>query len=128
MEKDSKNTYTLQTEDPSIEVKVADEVVAVIAGIAAMEVEGVASMAGNATKDLIQKLGRKSLSKGIKIEFLEDNVMTVFVSINIKYGYNIMDITKGVQEKVKTAIENMTGLKVADVNLRVAGVSVPEEA
>ncbi|HIW21380.1 MAG TPA: Asp23/Gls24 family envelope stress response protein [Candidatus Dorea intestinavium] len=127
MEKEVKDNYTVTAENSVGEVQIADEVVAIIAGIAATEVEGVASMAGNATKDLIQKLGRKSISKGIKVEILE-SVVTVFVSINIKYGYNIIEITRKVQEKVKNAIESMTGLTVSDVNVRVVGVDVSEEA
>ncbi len=124
--KSTRNTYTITQEGATGSVKISDEVVAVIAGIASMEVDGVSSMAGNTTKDLMQKLGRKSLSKGVKIE-IEEKTVKVYVSINIKYGYNIMEITKGVQEKIKTAIENMTGLTVADVNVRVAGVNVSEE-
>ena len=88
-----------------------------------MEVEGVASMAGNATRELISKIGIKSLSKGVRVDILE-GVVTVALVFNIKYGYNIMAVTTKVQEKVKTAIENMTGLTVADVNVRVAGVDV----
>ena len=88
-----------------------------------MEVEGVASMAGNATRDIISKLGKKTLSKGVNVDILED-VVTIAMALNLKYGYNIMDISGKVQEKVKTAVENMTGLKVADVNIRVAGVEV----
>ena len=109
------------------EVKIADEVVAIIAGLAAMEVEGVASMAGNATRELISKLGMKSLSKGVKVDVL-DGIVTVSLALNLNYGYSIKEITSKVQEKVKTAIENMTGLEVADVNIRVAGVEIPEEA
>ena len=118
--------YTIQADESLGEVKIADEVVAMIAGLAAMEVEGVASMAGNATRELISKLGMKSLSKGVKVDVLE-GVVTVSLSLNLKYGYSIKDITTKVQEKVKAAIENMTGLEVADVNIRVAGVDVPEE-
>ena len=109
------------------EIKIADEVVAIIAGLAAMEVEGVASMAGNATRELISKLGMKSLSKGVKVDVL-DGIVTVSLALNLNYGYSIKEITSKVQEKVKTAIENMTGLEVADVNIRVAGVEIPEEA
>ena len=99
----------------------------IIAGLAAMEVEGVASMAGNATRELISKLGMKSLSKGVKVDVL-DGIVTVSLALNLNYGYSIKEITSKVQEKVKTAIENMTGLEVADVNIRVAGVEIPEEA
>ena len=126
MSKDERNTYTIQADESLGEVKIADEVVAMIAGLAAMEVEGVASMAGNATRELISKLGMKSLSKGVKVDVLE-GVVTVSLSLNLKYGYSIKEITTKVQENVKAAIENMTGLEVADVNIRVAGVEVPEE-
>lgn len=126
MSKDERNTYTIQADESLGEVKIADEVVAMIAGLAAMEVEGVASMAGNATRELISKLGMKSLSKGVKVDVLE-GVVTVSLSLNLKYGYSIKEITTKVQEKVKAAIENMTALEVADVNIRVAGVEVPEE-
>ena len=127
MSKEEKNTYTIKTDDNLGEVKIADEVVAIIAGLAAMEVYGVSSMAGNATRELISKLGMKSLSKGVKVDVLE-GIVTVSLALNLKYGYNIMDITAKVQDKVKTAIENMTGLEVADVNIRIAGVDIPEEA
>lgn len=127
MSKEEKNTYTIKTDENLGEVKIADEVVAIIAGLAAMEVEGVASMAGNATTELISKLGMKSLSKGVKVDVL-DGIVTVSLALNLNYGYSIKEITSKVQEKVKTAIENMTGLEVADVNIRVAGVEIPEEA
>lgn len=127
MSKEEKNTYTIKTDDNLGEVKIADEVVAIIAGLAAMEVDGVSSMAGNATRELISKHGMKSLSKGVKVDVLE-GIVTVSLALNLKYGYNIMDITAKVQDKVKTAIENMTGLEVADVNIRIAGVDIPEEA
>ena len=108
------------------EVKIADEVVAIIAALAATEVEGVASMAGNITNELISRLGMKNLSKGVKVDVLE-GVVTVSLALNMKYNYSIMDVSAKVQEKVKAAIENMTGLTVADVNIRVAGVDMPEE-
>ena len=127
MSKEEKNTYTIKTDENLGEVKIADEVVAIIAGLAALELEGVASMAGNSTRDLISKLGMKSLSKGVKVDVL-DGIVTVSLALNLNYGYSIKEITSKVQEKVKTAIENMTGLEVADVNIRVAGVEIPEEA
>lgn len=123
MGKNERNNYTIKSDENLGEVQIADEVVAVIAGIAAMEVEGVASMAGNATKELISKLGMKSLSKGVKVDILED-VVTVTMALNLKYGYNVRSVSEQIQEKVKSAIETMTGLEVADVNIRVAGVEV----
>ena len=82
---------------------------------------------GNATKELVNKLGRKSFSKGVKVDVL-DGIVTVSLAMNMKFGYSIKEVTEKVQEKVKSAIENMTGLEVADVNIRVVGVDVPEEA
>ena len=127
MSKEERNTYTIQSEENLGEVKIADEVVAIIAGLAATEVEGVSSMTGNATRELVSKLGMKSLSKGVKVDVL-DGIVTVSLVLNLNYGYSIKDTTQKVQEKVKAAIENMTGLEVADVNIRVAGVDMPEEA
>mgnify|MGYP001867862424 FL=1 len=78
-------------------------------------------MAGTSTRDLISKLGKKNLSKGVKVDVL-DGVVTVSLSLNLRFGKNIMEVSSRVQEKVKAAIENMTGLSVADVNIKVAGV------
>ena len=126
MAKDDKNTYTIQNEASLGEVKIADEVVAIIAALAATEVEGVASMAGNITNEVIGKLGIKNLSKGVKVDVLE-GVVTVSLALNIKYNYSIVDVTGKVQEKVKNAVENMTGLEVADVNIKVAGVEMEKQ-
>ena len=90
------------------EIKIADEVVAIIAALAATEVEGVASMAGNITNELIGKLGMKNLSKGVKVDVLE-GIVTVSLALNLKYNYSIVEVSARVQEKVKNAIENMTG-------------------
>ena len=110
-------------EDNLGEVHVADEVVAIIAGLAATEVEGVASMAGNITNELVSKLGMKNLSKGVKVEVAEKTV-SVEVALKISYGYSIPEVSEKVQEKVKSAIETMTGLSVAIVNVRIATVDM----
>ncbi len=126
MAKDERNTYTIQNDASLGEVKIADEVVAIIAALAATEVEGVSSMAGNITNEVIGKLGIRNLSKGVKVDVLE-GVVTVSLALNLKYNYSIMDVTAKVQEKVKNAVENMTGLEVADVNIRVAGVEMENQ-
>ena len=123
MGKEVSNDYKIQLENNRGEIIIADEVIAVITGLAAMEVEGVASLAGNATRELISKIGIKTLSKGVKVDVLED-VVTIDAALNLKYGFNIKAVSEKVQEKVKVAVENMTGLKVADVNIRVAGIEV----
>ena len=126
MAKDERNIYTIQDDSSMGEVKIADEVVGIIAALAATEVEGVASMAGNITNELISRLGMKNLSKGVKVDVLE-GVVTVSLALNMKYNYSIMDVSAKVQEKVKSAVENMTGLEVADVNVKVAGVEMERQ-
>ena len=126
MAKDERNIYTIQNDAGKGEVKIADEVVAIIAALAATEVEGVASMAGNITNELISRLGMKNLSKGVKVDVLE-GVVTVSLTLNLKYNYSVVEVSGKVQEKVKNAIENMTGLEVADVNIKVAGVEMEKQ-
>lgn len=113
-------------EDQLGEIQIADEVVAIVAGLAATEVEGVSSMAGNITNDLVSRLGMKNLSKGVHISMDNDEV-TVDLALNIAYGYSIPVVSEKVQEKVKTAIENMTGLSVACINVRIAEVDMKAE-
>ena len=105
------------------EVKIASDVVAAIAALAATEIDGVYSMAGNITNELIGKLGMKNLSKGIRVEVLDGKV-SVDVALNISYGYSIPEVSAKVQDRVKNAIENMTGLEVSIVNIRIASVDM----
>ena len=121
---EKRTTYKLQDVGGIGEVKIADEVVTVIAGLAATDVDGVASMEGNITNELVSKLGVKNLSKGVKVTVLE-GVVTVDLTLNIEFGKNILEVSKKVQDKVKSSIENMTGL--ADVNIRIAGVDMENE-
>ena len=121
---ESRKTFNIKSDQPG-EVKIADEVVAIIAGLATTEVEGVSSMAGNITNEIVSRLGMKSLSKGIQVE-VSDNEVMVDVAINIAYGYSIPDVSTKVQEKVKTTIESMTGLEVAKINVRIASVDMGE--
>ena len=119
---DNRKTFKIKSDQVG-DVRVADEVVAIIAGLATTEVEGVSSMAGNITNEIVSKLGMKNLSKGILVEVMEDEVK-VDVAINISYGYSIPEVSSKVQDKVKTAIEYMTGLIVAVVNVRIASVDM----
>ena len=119
---DNRKTFKIKSDQVG-DVRVADEVVAIIAGLATTEVEGVSSMAGNITNEIVSKLGMKNLSKGILVEVMENEVK-VDVAINISYGYSIPEVSSKVQDKVKTAIENMTGLNVAVVNVRIASVDM----
>ena len=121
---DKGNNYSIRENVNIGEVRVADEVVAIIAGLAATEVEGVESMAGNITNELVAKLGMKNLSKGVKVT-VEDKTVTVDLALNIRFGYEIPKVSKKVQEKVKSA--TMTGLDVVAVNIKIAGVNIEAE-
>lgn len=124
MEKElDRNTYVLQEDENIGTVKIADDVVAMIAGIAATEVDGVYAMAGNITNELMSKVGMKSLTKGVKVDVL-NKVVSVDLSLVLEYAYNIPATCGKVQEKVRSAIENMTGLEVSEVNIRIAGVNM----
>jgi len=122
-EQENRNAYQIHANSNVGEVQIADEVVATIAALAATEVEGVAAMSGNITNELVSKLGMRNLSKGVKIEVNSDSV-SVDLSLTLEYGYSIPNTSKLVQEKVKSAIENMTGLTVSEVNIRISGVNI----
>lgn len=107
-------------------IKISDEVVAIIAGIAAMEVPGVAGMSGGIAGGIAEMLGRKNLSKGVKVEVGEREA-AVDLYIIVEYGCRIPDISWEIQEKVKKAIETMTGLNVIEVNIHVQGVNIEKE-
>lgn len=123
---DDRKSFLIK-EDINGGVNITDEVVAIIAGLAATEVEGVSSLAGNLTNEVISKAGMNKLSKGVKIVTDEDNQLSVRLSINISYGYEIPKICSQVQEKVKTAIETMIGMEVVNVDIKIAAVSVINE-
>ena len=126
MEKEmERGTYTLKEDDKLGAVQNADDVVAMIASLAATEVDGVSALVGNITNELMSKVGMKKLSKGVKVEVIE-GVVSLELAIMIEYGHNIPRTCQDVQTKVKSAIENMTGLSVSDVNIRIAGVNMQE--
>ena len=119
MEKEIDKKNLVLREDESIgTVQIADDVVAMIASLAATEVDGVSAMAGNITNEL--------MSKVVKVEVLDKNV-TVDLTVTMEYGYNIPATCQAVQQKVKNAIENMTGLTCSDVNIRIAGVNMKKD-
>ena len=127
MEKtNEQNTYVLQEDEDLGTVKIADDVVAMIAGLAATEVDGVAAMAGNITNDLMSKMGVKNLAKGVKVEVIGKRVKADLALV-VEYGYNIPVVSQKVQEKVKSTIESMTGLEASDVDVRIAGVNMQKD-
>lgn len=109
-------------------VKISEDVVKIIAGIAASEVEGVAGMSGGLAGGIAEILGRKNLSRGVKVQ-LGDREAALDIFIIVRYGVSIPAVAQRVQESVKQAVESMTGLKAAEVNIHIQGVSfdTPEE-
>ena len=108
-------------------IRIADEVVATVAGLAAADVEGVASMSGGWGTDLVEKLGKKSFGKGIKVEVVEEQTK-IDIFIVVEFGYQIPDVAETVQKEVKMAVETMTGLTVSMVNVHIVGVSMKKMA
>ena len=106
-------------------VRIADEVVSIIAGLAATEIDGIAGMSGGIAGGIAEILGRKNFSKGVRVEVGEKET-AVDLYIIVKYGVRIPDVALAVQERVKSAIETMTGLSVVEVNVHVQGVGFPE--
>ena len=119
---DKKNVI-LQNDENKGQVQIADDVVAMIASLAATEVKGVQALSGNITNELMSKVGVKNIAKGVKVEVKESNVV-VDVVVTMEYGYNIPVTSRKIQDKVKAAIENMTGLNCKEVNIRIAGVKL----
>lgn len=115
--------YSLREAGAFGEVQIADEVIAIISGLAAVEVEGVAKMSGNVSNELISMLGMNNLSKGVKVEVTPESV-AIDLALEMKYGYSIPKVSEQVQERVKNAIESMTGLTVEHVDVRIVGVAV----
>ncbi|WP_330671555.1 Asp23/Gls24 family envelope stress response protein [Anaeromicrobium sp.] len=105
------------------QIKISDDVVGIIAGLAATEVEGVAGMSGGIAGGIAEILGKKNLSKGVKVEVGEKETV-IDLYIIVEYGAKIPEVSWQIQENVKKAIETMTGLKVLEVNIHVQGVNM----
>ena len=124
MEKElDRKTLVLQDDENVGAVQIADDVVAMIASLAAAEVEGVSAVGGNIASELMSKVGVKGLSKGVKVDVKSSGV-TMDMTITMEYGYNIPATSRKIQDKVKAAIENMTGLHCTEVNIRISGVKL----
>ena len=108
-------------------IHISEEVLAGIAAAAALETEGVSALAANLGSDIAELLGKKSLTKGVHVK-MEDEKVEVELSILMKYGSTIPEMGKAVQDNIKQAIENMTGLEVASVNVNVGGITFPPKA
>lgn len=104
-------------------VRIASDVIVVIASIATKEVEGVASLG---SKDFVEKIGVKTPNKGIKVQVGEDDT-TIDVQLIVEYGFKILDVASKVQSNIKKSVETMTGLSVSCVNIHVQGITMPKD-
>lgn len=121
-----KNALVLREDGNIGSVQIADDVVAMIASLAATEVEGVSAIAGNITNEMMSRGGVKKIAKGVRVDVQEDRVR-VDLAVTLEYGYNIPVICQKVQLKVKSAVENMTGLSCNDVNIRILGITIKKD-
>ncbi len=119
---EQRSAHTVYEKEKVGTVEIADEVFTVIAGLAATETEGVSSLAGDLTNAVIGRLGNKSLSKAVKVD-VQDSSVSVDVALVLEAGASIPETSARVQEKIRSAIENMTGMTVENVNVRISGVN-----
>jgi len=108
------------------QIKIAPEVISLIASLAVSEVPGVSDLSGGFTGDMLEKVGVKSPAKGIKVQLGENEVL-IDTSIVVEYGVSIPDVAKEVQRKVKVSVETMTGINVTQVNVHVQGVNFQKD-
>lgn len=107
-------------------VRISNDVVSIIAGVASTEVKGVVGMSGGITGGITELLGKKNLSKGVKVELNNDEAK-IDIFIIVEYGSDLAKVGRQVQENVKNSVQTMTGLEVVEVNVNIQGVSVKEE-
>ena len=123
----SENKDYISCSDELGNIHIAEEVLAAIAAAAATEVEGVSGLAANFGSDIAELLGKKNQAKGVHIQVEEEKV-SVDLSVMMAYGNTIPEVGKAVQDNVKSALESMTGMELASVNVTVAGVAFPPKA
>ncbi len=109
------------------QIKIADEVVGIISGLAATDVKGVAGMSGGIAGGIAEILGRRNLSKGVKVQVGETDT-AIDLYIIVEYGAKIPEVAWKIQEGVKDAVETMTGLNVVEVNIHIQGVNIQKES
>ena len=114
-----------ETKNNAGNINISEEVIAVVAGVAASEINGIAGMCTSFTGGLADLFGKKNYSKGVKVELTEEEVK-VSVSVTVEYGCNIPDVAWEVQEKIKREVENMTSMNVVSVDVYVNGISLPK--
>ena len=123
---ENKEYYTQEMDNGSIQI--SEDVVASVTGMAVLEVEGVCGLSSSIGTDIAEMLGMKTLSKGIRLSATETGALRIDCDIVSKFGQNIFELAKNVQENVKSSVESVTGLSVAEVNVTVCGIALPKDS
>lgn len=122
---ENKEYYVQEANDGAIQI--SEDVVASIAAMAVLEVEGVCGLSSNLGADLAEMLGKKSLGKGIRITPAENDAIAIDCNIVVQFGQAIFDLAKAVQDAVKSSVESITGLTVEQVNVNICGIAITKE-
>ena len=123
---ENKEYYTQEMENGSIQI--SEDVVASVTGMAVLEVEGVCGLSSSIGTDIAEMLGMKTLSKGVWLSTTETGALRIDCDVVSKFGQNIFELAKNVQENVKSSVESVTGLRVAEVNVTVCGIALPKDS
>ncbi len=123
---ENKEYYTQEMENGSIQI--SEDVVASVTGMAVLEVEGVCGLSSSIGTDIAEMLGMKTLSKRVRLSTTETGALRIDCDVVSKFGQNIFELAKNVQENVKSSVESVTGLRVAEVNVTVCGIALPKDS
>ena len=123
---ENKEYFTQEMENGSIQI--SEDVVASVTGMAVLEVEGVCGLSSSIGTDIAEMLGMKTLSKGVRLSTTETGALRIDCDVVSKFGQNIFELAKNVQENVKSRVESVTGLRVAEVNVTVCGIALPKDS
>ena len=123
---ENKEYFTQEMENGSIQI--SEDVVASVTGMAVLEVEGVCGLSSSIGTDIAEMRGMKTLSKGVRLSTTETGALRIDCDVVSKFGQNIFELAKNVQENVKSSVESVTGLRVAEVNVTVCGIALPKDS
>ena len=123
---ENKEYFTQEMENGSIQI--SEDVVASVTGMAVLEVEGVCGLSSSIGTDIAEMLGMKTLSKGVRLSTTETGALRIDCDVVSKFGQNIFELAKNIQENVKSSVESVTGLRVAEVNVTVCGIALPKDS
>lgn len=123
---ENREYYTQQAENGSVQI--SEDVVAAVAASAILETEGVCGLSANLSTDIAEMLGKKNLTRGIRLTGAKEGVLCIECDVVAKFGASVFELAKTLQDVVKSSVESVTGLSVEQVNINICGVALPREA